>query len=113
MKNVLISWGLQLLFTHWCYAAYVILADQSMASERLSAAQLFSVRGPFIFQDNFTRNLTQWKLSIDDDKHPGISNPRVVLVRHDGDAAPAVRMTLPGAAGYFRSEISLPAEKNY
>ena len=111
MRHLLMAWTL--FFTPLCFATDVILAEQSTASERLNASQLFSARGPLIFQDNFSRNLMQWKLSIDDDKHPDISNPRVVLVRHDGDAAPAVRMTLPGTAGNFRSEIFLPAEKNY
>jgi hypothetical protein len=91
----------------------IIRTEQSMASLHLKADQVFAKSGPVIFQDRFNQRLQQWMLSIDDAKQADTRNPRVVLLLHDVEAAPAVRMTLPGDPGLFRSELSLPAEKNY
>ena len=114
MRVIFILFTLRLVFQiEAVFSADVTRANDSIASSRLKADQIFAKSGQVIFQERFNQRLQQWMLSIDDVKDVGTRNPRVVLVLHDGDAAPAVRMTLPGEPGLFRSELSLPAEKNY
>ena len=114
MRGLFIVFCLRLVFQNEAaFSADITRVEDSIASSRLKAEQVFATSGPLIFQDRFHQRLQQWMLSIDDVKQVGTRNPRVVLVQNGGDAVPAVRMTLPGDPGKFRSELSLPAEKNH
>jgi len=100
-----------------CRAQDLLRPGDSQASPKQSAKQVFAPHGPLIFLDRFEGNLRQWMLDIDESQHNNAlatgRSERVHMVLHAPEGKPSARLSLPGAPGDFRTELSLPAEAGH